>query len=72
MGLGAILSQDVGGEEHPILYNSQTLFPCELSYVIKKEALVLKGVVDTLCVGESFPLSNRPCSPLLTQLDERY
>lgn len=47
IGLGTVLSQDFGGEEHPILYLSRKLFPREKSYfVIEKEALMIKWAVD--------------------------
>ncbi|CAM5085156.1 unnamed protein product [Eretmochelys imbricata] len=58
VGLGAILSQTLNGEEHPVLYISQKLFPREHNYsTIKKEALALKWAVEALryyLLGDSF------------------
>ncbi|KAG6933769.1 hypothetical protein G0U57_018464, partial [Chelydra serpentina] len=49
VGLGAVLSQEVDGEEHPILYLSRKLFPRERNYaVIEKEALAVKWACDAL------------------------
>ncbi|KAG6936602.1 hypothetical protein G0U57_011985, partial [Chelydra serpentina] len=49
IGLGAVLSQEVDGEEHPIVYLSRKLFPRERNYsVIEKEALAVKWAVDAL------------------------
>ncbi|KAG6930518.1 hypothetical protein G0U57_003575, partial [Chelydra serpentina] len=49
VGLGAVLSQEVDGEEHPVLYLSRKLFPCERNYaVIEKEALAVKWACDAL------------------------
>lgn len=49
VGLGVILSQEVNGEEHTILYISCKLFPQEQNYsVIKKEAFAVKCDVDAL------------------------
>lgn len=43
VGLGAVLSQVVGGVQHPILYISRELFPQEKTYlVIQKEALAVR------------------------------
>ncbi|CAM5106316.1 unnamed protein product [Natator depressus] len=47
--LGAVLSQEVDGEEHPIVYLSRKLFPRERNYsVVEKEALAVKWAVDAL------------------------
>ncbi|CAM4612484.1 unnamed protein product [Caretta caretta] len=49
VGLGAVLSQEINGEDHPVLYLSQKLFPCEKNYaVIDKEALAVKWACDAL------------------------
>uniref|UniRef100_K7EYM9 Reverse transcriptase RNase H-like domain-containing protein n=1 Tax=Pelodiscus sinensis TaxID=13735 RepID=K7EYM9_PELSI len=59
-GLGAVLSQEVDGEEHPVLYISRKLFPRERSYaVIEKEALAIKWAIEALryyLLGDSFIL----------------
>ncbi|CAM5151742.1 unnamed protein product [Eretmochelys imbricata] len=50
IGLGAILSQMVGEEEHPTLYLSRKLLPREQKYaIVEKECLVLKWAMETLC-----------------------
>lgn len=42
-GLGAVLSQDFDGEEHPIIFASHKLTPAEQCYtVVKQEALAIK------------------------------
>lgn len=49
MGLGAFLSQELKGEEHPVLYLSHKLFLREQAYsIIEKEGLVVKWAVDSL------------------------
>ncbi|XP_075786849.1 uncharacterized protein LOC142829675 isoform X2 [Pelodiscus sinensis] len=48
-GLGAVLSQQAEGGEHPIVYLSRKLFPREQNYAtIEKEALAIKWAVDAL------------------------
>nr|XP_025035341.1 uncharacterized protein LOC112544063 [Pelodiscus sinensis] len=58
VGLGAVLTQEEGGEEHPILYLSRKLFPRERGYAtVEKEALALKWAIDSLryfLVGDEF------------------
>ncbi|KAL1265127.1 hypothetical protein QQF64_003154 [Cirrhinus molitorella] len=45
-GLGAVLSQVQGGEEHSILYISRKLSPAERKYAaVEKEALAVKWAV---------------------------
>lgn len=60
ISLGAILSQIIGGDKHPILYISWKLFPGEKAYsIIKEEALVVKWATDLLCyyrLGANFTL----------------
>ncbi|CAM4549312.1 unnamed protein product, partial [Lepidochelys olivacea] len=49
VGFGAVLSQEVDGEEHHIVYLSRKPFPRERNYsVVEKEALVVKWAVDAL------------------------
>ncbi|XP_060774793.1 kynureninase isoform X2 [Neoarius graeffei] len=49
-GLGAVLSQEVEGEDRPVLYISRKLSVCEGRYhTIEKECLAIKWVVLTLC-----------------------
>lgn len=48
-GRGAVLSQELEGEEHPILYLSHKLLPRETHYsTVEQEALAVKCAVDTL------------------------
>ncbi|CAM5157369.1 unnamed protein product [Natator depressus] len=48
VGLGAVLSQMVGDEEHPILYLSRKLLPREQKYaVVEKECLAVKWAMET-------------------------
>uniref|UniRef100_K7G5Z2 ribonuclease H n=1 Tax=Pelodiscus sinensis TaxID=13735 RepID=K7G5Z2_PELSI len=48
-GLGAVLTQEEGGDGHPVLYLSRKLFPREKGYAtIEKEALALKWAIDSL------------------------
>ncbi|CAM4525836.1 unnamed protein product [Lepidochelys kempii] len=60
VGLGVVLSQMVGEEEHPILYLSRKLLPREQKYtVIEKECLVVKWAMETLryyLLGRRFTL----------------
>ncbi|KAG6936028.1 hypothetical protein G0U57_013542, partial [Chelydra serpentina] len=49
VGLGAVLSQDVDGQDHPVSYISRKLFPREKNYVVvEKEALAVKWACDAL------------------------
>ncbi|XP_075779243.1 uncharacterized protein LOC142827525 [Pelodiscus sinensis] len=49
VGLGAVLSQEVEGVEHPLLYLSRKLYPRETRYsTIEREALAVKWAVDAL------------------------
>ncbi|CAM5075404.1 unnamed protein product [Natator depressus] len=49
VGLGAVLSQMVGEEEHPILYLSRKLLPREQKYtVIKRKCLAIRWARETL------------------------
>ncbi|MGH0117755.1 UNVERIFIED_CONTAM: hypothetical protein FKN15_039051 [Acipenser sinensis] len=60
VGLGAVLSQEVDGVEHPVLYLSRKLLPRERNYaVIEKECLAIKWAVDSLryyLLGRPFTL----------------
>ena len=60
VGLGAILSQMVGEEEHPSLYLSRKLLPREQKYaVVEKECLEIKWAMETLrcyLLGRRFTL----------------
>ncbi|CAM4615096.1 unnamed protein product [Lepidochelys kempii] len=60
VGLGAILSQMVWEEEHPILYLSRKLLPREQKYaVVEKECLAIKWAIETLryyLLGRRFTL----------------
>uniref|UniRef100_K7GIQ8 Reverse transcriptase RNase H-like domain-containing protein n=1 Tax=Pelodiscus sinensis TaxID=13735 RepID=K7GIQ8_PELSI len=60
VGLGAVLTQDTSGEEHPVLYLSRKLFPREQAYAtIEKEALAVKWALETLryyLLGNPFKL----------------
>lgn len=48
-GLGAMLSQEVEGEEHPVVYLSRKLSPAEMRYsTIEREALAVKWALETL------------------------
>ncbi|XP_065416479.1 uncharacterized protein LOC135974099 [Chrysemys picta bellii] len=49
VGLGAVLSQEVEGKDHPVVYLSRKLFPRERNYaVVEKEALAVKWACDAL------------------------
>lgn len=49
VGLGAVLLQGDGGDQRPVQYISQKLFPREMRYsTIEKEALAIKWALDTL------------------------
>ncbi|XP_054841809.1 uncharacterized protein LOC129333892 [Eublepharis macularius] len=48
-GLGAVLSQEHEGQEHPVLFISRKLQPAEQKYaVVEKEALAVKWAVGAL------------------------
>ncbi|XP_034446667.1 uncharacterized protein LOC117764737 [Hippoglossus hippoglossus] len=59
-GLGAVLSQQVGGVDHPVLYISRKLSEREARYsTIEKECLAIRWAVDTLryyLLGRPFTL----------------
>ncbi|CAM5157677.1 unnamed protein product [Eretmochelys imbricata] len=60
VGLGAVLSQIVWEEEHPILYLSRKLLPREQKYtVVEKECRAIKWAMETLryyLLGQRFTL----------------
>ncbi|CAJ0958241.1 unnamed protein product [Ranitomeya imitator] len=60
VGVGAVLSQELHGEEHPVLYLSRKLSSSEKNYsVVEKECLAIKWAVDTLryyLLGRKFRL----------------
>uniref|UniRef100_K7G546 ribonuclease H n=1 Tax=Pelodiscus sinensis TaxID=13735 RepID=K7G546_PELSI len=60
VGLGAVLSQMVGEEEHPILYLSRKLLPREQNYaVVERECLAVKWAMESLryyLLGRKFTL----------------
>ncbi|KAG6929764.1 hypothetical protein G0U57_004805, partial [Chelydra serpentina] len=60
VGLGAVLSQMAGEEEHPILYLSRKLLPREQKYaVVERECLAVKWAMETLryyLLGRRFTL----------------
>ncbi len=59
-GLGAVLAQEIGGDEWPVLYISRKLSKRETMYsTIKKECLAIRWVVLTLryyLLGQEFTL----------------
>ena len=59
-GVGAVLSQELEGEEHPIMYVSRKLLPREKKYsIVEKECLAVKWALDTLknyLLGRKFTL----------------
>lgn len=49
-GLGAILSQDANGEEHPMAFFSRKLTATEKNYaIVEQECLAIKWVLNFLC-----------------------
>lgn len=60
VGLGAVLSQEVGGEEHPVTYLSRKLSPAERNYsIVERECLAIKWALESLkyyLLGRSFRL----------------
>ncbi len=59
-GLGAVLSLEKGGEEHPVMYISRKLTPAETHYAaVEKEALAIKWAILELkyyLLGRTFTL----------------
>ena len=48
-GLGAVLSQNVDGKDHPVVYLSRKLLPREQNYAtIEKECLAIYWAIDSL------------------------
>lgn len=60
VGVGAVLSQIVDGEEHPVMYLSRKLLPREKRYaVVEKECLAVRWAIETLkyyLLGREFTL----------------
>ena len=60
VGVGAVLSQVLGDEEHPVTYISRKFLPHEKAYsTVEKEALAVKWAVDKLryyLLGRRFDL----------------
>ncbi|MGH0143181.1 UNVERIFIED_CONTAM: hypothetical protein FKN15_019131 [Acipenser sinensis] len=60
VGLGAVLSQEIDGVEHPVLYISRKMAQRERNYsVIEKECLAIKWATNSLryyLLGRSFTL----------------
>ncbi|MGH0192201.1 UNVERIFIED_CONTAM: hypothetical protein FKN15_006319 [Acipenser sinensis] len=49
VGLGAVLSQEKNGEEHPVLFLSRKLLPREIKYaIVEKECMAIKWAVEAL------------------------
>uniref|UniRef100_W5NNB8 Reverse transcriptase RNase H-like domain-containing protein n=1 Tax=Lepisosteus oculatus TaxID=7918 RepID=W5NNB8_LEPOC len=75
-GIGAILSQDFEGLEHPILYISRKLNPAEKHYsTIEKECLAIKWALDYLkyyLLGRQFILytDHAPLTWMLQNMDK--
>ncbi|CAM4676576.1 unnamed protein product [Caretta caretta] len=65
VGLGAVLSQMVGDEEHPILYRSRKLLLREQKYaVVERECLAVKWAMETLLLssGTTVYPCDGPCT----------
>ncbi len=66
-GLGAVLTQEIGGEERPVLYISRKLSKRETMYsTIEKECLAIRWVVLTLryyLPGREFTLCSDHAAP---------
>uniref|UniRef100_A0A803K005 Gypsy retrotransposon integrase-like protein 1 n=1 Tax=Xenopus tropicalis TaxID=8364 RepID=A0A803K005_XENTR len=60
VGLGAVLSQVVNGEEHPVAYLSRKLTPAECRYaIVERECLAIKWALESLryyLLGRQFKL----------------
>ena len=59
-GLGAVLSQEINGEEHPVVFLSRKLTSAERNYaVVERECLAIKWALDSLryfLLGRKFRL----------------
>lgn len=60
VGIGAVLSQVINNEEHPVMYLSRKMLPRETRYaVVEKECLAIKWAVEALkyyLIGREFTL----------------
>lgn len=60
VGLGAVLSQVINGEEHPVVFLSRKLTPAEKNYaIIERECLAIKWALESLryyLLGRKFRL----------------
>ncbi|MGH0131921.1 UNVERIFIED_CONTAM: hypothetical protein FKN15_057343 [Acipenser sinensis] len=60
VGLGAVLSQEIEGVEHPVLFLSRKLEPREKNYaIVEKECLAVKWALESLryyLLGRQFTL----------------
>lgn len=68
MGLGAILSQDIHGQKHPIVSLSQKLTTAEKSYaLVEWECLTIRWTLESLwyyLLGNKIQLVSDP-APLI-------
>ncbi|CAM4640595.1 unnamed protein product [Lepidochelys kempii] len=75
VGLGAVLSQDVDGDDNPVLYLSRKLFPHEKNYaVIETEALAVKwacGALRYYLLGAPFTLVTDHAPPPMVNKNEK-
>ncbi|CAM5086574.1 unnamed protein product [Natator depressus] len=64
VGLGAVLSQMIRDEEHPIFYLSRKLLPREQKYaMVERECLAMKWAMETLPSGMTVYPCDQPCTP---------
>lgn len=62
MGLGAVLSHEMNGEEHPVAYLIRNLTPAERNYfIVERESLAINFALASLryyLFGKSLPFSS--------------